>query len=1013
MTFARIVRGCLSSPDRASSGEPSLWLVIAVIALAVLVLASAAGPACADRDGDGAAPPVDCNDANGEVKPGGREVCDGYDNLCSGSIDPGCLRACPAPRASVEIPVGAEPGASNRPRIARTARGFDVVWVDDRDGNAEIYLARLGPDGAPLYPDLRVTDNPAASTAPAIASPGDVRGIAWIDARDPVPQLYFRRLGDFGIDTGAVRVTVAAGGIVEPSIAWGGSFWAIAYAERLGTAYQVRIERVSDTGQPSQHPKTVSSSSPGGGARNPAVAFDANGNAFAVAWEDARHGATEIYFRRLDADLNPVGGEVRVTNAVGASAGPAIVWAGTRFVIGWRDERDGNAEAYAAVLDAGGARIGPELRLSATTEPSEAPRLAFTGAEVVAAWVDGSRLLTARIGLDGTLIEPASEIAAPTPGMLEADVAWGGEIPAVVRENPSDSSIRVAFPACCGDLDGDGFDLCGGDCDDGRPNVHPGAAEGVNALDDDCDGEVDEPAVRACGGPDRTAPPRSHSTPAAAGSSDADLAWNGASAGLVWNEVYPGFSRGIFFRHLARDGVPLGPAIELGPAVPAWRGEPAIAAKPDGWGVFGASDVPGGGSGWRFEVLDLAGNAFGDPTYFAGFGIVEDPEVVWDGRGFAAAYQINDFVYFARFTAAGVPRGPELFFGSVARHPALAWNGREYALVMEFFGDAGQGIYLVRIDAEGRKIDGPRRVDAGHGVYAVHDPDLVWTGFGYALAYIPNHQDVGFVSLDADGNLVSGVSWIYVSGYHWVFEVVLAWNGEEFYAQWYDDDLRTVLARRLDGAGAPIGDAFVVHDAGDRGIGNHRTALVGVGSAFLSASSRYSVTPPDVVTRSLGCCPYGDPDGDLYCAEGVDCDPYDFFVHPGATEICDGKDTDCDGTIVGEGPPPLVASLRFLTKTELAWDAPGGGWDSYDTQRGDLRALLGTRGDFAAATTLCLAPNAPAPGASDATVPGPGQGFAYYTAAGSALCAGTFDEDRTAQAGSRDAEIAQSGHACP
>jgi len=51
-----------------------------------------------------------------------------------------------------------------------------------------------------------------------------------------------------------------------------------------------------------------------------------------------------------------------------------------------------------------------------------------------------------------------------------------------------------ATGACwAADGDGDAVDVCGGDCDDGDPERHPGADERCNGVDDDCDGATDEP----------------------------------------------------------------------------------------------------------------------------------------------------------------------------------------------------------------------------------------------------------------------------------------------------------------------------------------------------------------------------------------------------------------------------------------------------------------------------------------------------------------------------------------
>lgn len=56
----------------------------------------------------------------------------------------------------------------------------------------------------------------------------------------------------------------------------------------------------------------------------------------------------------------------------------------------------------------------------------------------------------------------------------------------------------------CPDADADGFTTCGGDCDDSDPDVHPGAIEVCNGIDDNCDGGIDEGfdlgAPCGCGG---------------------------------------------------------------------------------------------------------------------------------------------------------------------------------------------------------------------------------------------------------------------------------------------------------------------------------------------------------------------------------------------------------------------------------------------------------------------------------------------------------------------------------
>jgi hypothetical protein len=83
----------------------------------------------------------------------------------------------------------------------------------------------------------------------------------------------------------------------------------------------------------------------------------------------------------------------------------------------------------------------------------------------------------------------------------------------------------------------------------------------------------------------------------------------------------------------------------------------------------------------------------------------------------------------------------------------------------------------------------------------------------------------------------------------------------------------------------------------------------------------------------------------------------------------------------------------------------------YDVVRGGLQPLR--RGDFSAATTNCLANDLATTTVNDNQAPVAGQGFWYALRAVSCGGGASYDSGSPKQSGSRDAEIAASGHGCP
>ena len=120
-------------------------------------------------------------------------------------------------------------GQSDAPSLVWTGTEYGLAWVDDRGGNDEIFFARVAADGALLGEPERVTDSPGEGRDPSLVWTGESYAVAWVDDQEGNFEVYLALLSaDGALTTGPLRVTDDPEFSGSPSLAWTGSELAVA-----------------------------------------------------------------------------------------------------------------------------------------------------------------------------------------------------------------------------------------------------------------------------------------------------------------------------------------------------------------------------------------------------------------------------------------------------------------------------------------------------------------------------------------------------------------------------------------------------------------------------------------------------------------------------------------------------------------------------------------------------------------------------------------------------------------
>jgi hypothetical protein len=258
---------------------------------------------------------------------------------------------------------------------ARPDGGFEVVWIDCRDGDADVYGQRCSRGGAPIGPNRRLNDDRASSQqrVSSIGMNADGRiCVVWEDERNVDTDVYRAMLDEDGRPLSAnLRLNSDSPGSAQyyAAVAGGRDRFVAAWTDfRAGPQSGSIYARYMDADGQVLGPDFRVSSDSGAFQWYPYCALDSSDRA-SLVWMDYRNGSPQVFGRRFDRWGTPVGSEFAVSDTAveGVYASVATNRSG-RFVVAWMDSRNRAAmqfDVYCQAFRSDGSRVGRNIRVNA------------------------------------------------------------------------------------------------------------------------------------------------------------------------------------------------------------------------------------------------------------------------------------------------------------------------------------------------------------------------------------------------------------------------------------------------------------------------------------------------------------------------------------------------------------------------------------------------------------------------------------------------------------------------
>ena len=244
--------------------------------------------------------------------------------------------------------------------VSDGAGGVILVWMDERNGNIDVYAQRIDSSGNLLWnpQGVPVASGPLYQSEPKLVSDGQHGAIVTWSAHSGTGQdghIYAQRIDGNGNRLWNPEITLSTSDQFEsnPCIASDGSGGAyIAWAFYNNQEYDVYAQRVHANGGQQWQGGGVLLTSNSGAQDTPALVADGTGKAF-LSYYDWGSGSTPVLQLVVLNGDGSTAAALRATSTSGGQRNPRMANIGTGLLgIVWEDGRAGsNTRSYAQIID--------------------------------------------------------------------------------------------------------------------------------------------------------------------------------------------------------------------------------------------------------------------------------------------------------------------------------------------------------------------------------------------------------------------------------------------------------------------------------------------------------------------------------------------------------------------------------------------------------------------------------------------------------------------------------------